>query len=114
MLQFPHNRHKLIQRICAIDAKITVLEHHEVAIILSTLRLPFTAKLQLAGAVAVIPVITFILNQHQLSGLGHYHEVRIMVDKAIQPEALLLNDSVPPFDIVEGYYGVDQLMLAFT
>ena len=34
-----------------------------------------------------------------------------MVDKAIQPEALLLNDSVPPFDIVEGYYGVDQLML---
>ena len=34
-----------------------------------------------------------------------------MVDKAIQPEALLLNDSVPPFDIVESYYGVDQLVL---
>ena len=34
-----------------------------------------------------------------------------MIDKAVQPEALLLNNSVPPFDIVEGHYGIDQLML---
>ena len=88
-----------------------IRDSHKIPILLPALSLPFTAELQLTGAVAVIAVITFILNQHQLSGLGHYHEVRIMIDKAVQPEALLLNNSVPPFDIVEGHYGIDQLML---
>ena len=60
--QFPHDFHKLIQCICAIYAEIAVLEHHEVAIILPALRLPFAAESQFAFAVAVVPIIPLVLD----------------------------------------------------
>ena len=74
-LQFLQNVYKLIQRIRPINPKLPILKHHEIPIVLPTLRLPLAAQLELAFAVAVVPVVAFVLDQHQFPGFGHYHKI---------------------------------------
>ena len=43
--------------------------------------------------------------------LYHDHKIRIMVDASVEPEALALNNPVPPPDIAQPYNNVDQVPL---
>lgn len=84
LLQFLHNLHKPIQRIRPINPKLSVFKYHKIPIIAPALRLPLAAQFKLAFTVAIVPVVAFVLNQQQFAGFGHYHEIRVMVDKAVQ------------------------------
>lgn len=110
--QFPRNLNKLIQSISTIDTKISIFEYHEIALVLSALRLPFPTKLQLAFAVAVITVVALIFDQHELPGICHNHKIGIVIDVSVQAEAFTFNNSVPPFHIIKCDNGVNKLVFA--
>lgn len=70
--QLPQDLHELLHVDSAVDAKVAVFEHHEVAILIPGaasigLLLPVPPQLYLARAVAIIQIVALVLDQHDLA-----------------------------------------------
>lgn len=114
--QLPHDLYELLHVDSAVDAKVAVFEHHEVAIIVPGaasigLLLPVPPQLYLARAVAIIQIVALVLDQHDLAGLRHHNEIWIMFEIAVEAEIVSLNDPMPPFHVAQSDDGVQQIPL---
>jgi hypothetical protein len=75
-----------------------VLEHHEVSELPPRLFFPGITQLQLADGNRVVTIIPIGFENDDLARVGSDDEIRVVVDEAIDPEAALLNVSMPELD----------------
>ena len=58
--------------------------------------------------------VTFGFNQKQLAGFHHNHKIRIMVHKCIEAHSFSVDNSVPPFDVIQPDYYINQCVFSDT